>query len=115
MIWGTRTALNTPPATSRKIRLGRLFALMNVSLTVEPRPSAVPSIQVFPKPRKREMSVPAAMIALDRVSLAATAPGVLSAPAGSGGTPSGTASPDARALSEGKLEADIDFIVSPEH
>ena len=68
MICGTRTALKTPPATSRKIRFGRLFALMNVSLTVEPRPRAAASIQVLAKPRKRETSVPAAMMALERAS-----------------------------------------------
>src|SRR6188472_352049 len=68
MICGTSTALKTPPATSRKIRFGRLFALMNVSLTVEPSPRAAASIQVLPNPRKRETSVPAAMMALERTS-----------------------------------------------
>ncbi|MNI57932.1 hypothetical protein D3C73_1130200 [compost metagenome] len=68
MICGTRTALNTPPATRRKIRFGRLFALMNVSLIVEPRPRAAPSIHVLAKPRNRETSVPAAMMALERAS-----------------------------------------------
>jgi hypothetical protein len=54
------------------------------------------------------------MMALDLVSLATVPPGELSAPAGAGGTPSGAASPGGPALSEGKLVADIEFIVSPE-
>src|SRR6478735_79407 len=73
MICGTSTALKTPPATSRKIRLGRLLALMNVSVTVEPRPRASASIQVLAKPRNRETRVPAAMTALDRASPARAA------------------------------------------
>src|SRR3954447_18030373 len=96
MICGTRTALNTPPATNRKIRLGRLLALMNVSLTVEPRPKAAASIQVLPKPRKRDTSVPAAMMALERAS--------------PGWTALESAEPDGTGAG---LADDIVFIVSP--
>src|SRR6476661_7361868 len=99
MIWGTRTALKTPPATSRKIRFGRLLALMKVSVTVEPSPRAAASIQVFPKPRKRETRVPAAMTALERAS-----PGWAAWAA---------AAPEGAGFSEGGLAADIVFIVSP--
>ena len=130
MICGTSTALNTPPATSRKIRLGRLLALINVSLTVEPRPSAAPSIQVLPKPRKRDTSVPAAMMALERVSLAPVGtlgsvgtldslgpgcPARVGSSAGATGPEAGPVEPVRPALLEGGLEADIEFIVSPGH
>src|SRR5918997_6555709 len=109
MICGTSTALKTPPATSRKIRFGRLLALMNVSLTVEPSPRAAPSIQVLPKPRIRETRVPAAMMALDRAS-----PGwaALEAASPAGVTPEG-GSPGWPGCSDGGLAADIVFIVSP--
>jgi hypothetical protein len=54
------------------------------------------------------------MMALERVSLAPAGAGwARSGAAGSGGTPSGAASSGRLDLSEGKLEADIEFIVSP--
>jgi len=54
------------------------------------------------------------MMALDRVSLTPVAAGwETSGAAGSGGTPSGAASSGRLDRSEGKLVADIDFIVSP--
>lgn len=53
-------------------------------------------------------------MALERVSLAPAGAGwARSGAAGSGGTPSGAASSGRLDLSEGKLEADIEFIVSP--
>lgn len=53
-------------------------------------------------------------MALERVSLAPGGAGwATSGAAGSGGTPSGAASSGRLDLSEGKLEADIEFIVSP--
>src|SRR5438445_9259332 len=73
MICGTRIVLKTPPATSRKIRFGRLFALTNVSVTVEPRPRAKTRSSERRKPSTRESSVPTAMIALDLASDAAPA------------------------------------------
>ncbi|WP_286138911.1 hypothetical protein [Arthrobacter sp. OV608] len=54
------------------------------------------------------------MMALERVSLGPAGAGwATSGAAGSGGTPSGAASSGRLDLSEGKLEADIEFIVSP--
>jgi hypothetical protein len=54
------------------------------------------------------------MMALERVSLTPGAAGwAMSGAAGSGGTPSGAASSGRPDRSEGKLVADIDFIVSP--